>query len=171
MTQQLSVSEGDFSRDVPCFYSHTVAVPSNPLFGGHFVLCLRYKMAAEGYQYRALYTFTKDQEEDLDLQPGDLLTVSEASLTSMENYEEGCVEHPERLGWLLGYNERTKQRGDFPGTFIEYVGPVKMTLPSNQPRSQRPLPAAPTSESSQGRSFFLSFFLSQVCSNTVCPLY
>ncbi|XP_028284349.1 phosphatidylinositol 3-kinase regulatory subunit beta isoform X2 [Parambassis ranga] len=107
-------------------------------------------MAAEGFQYRALYSFTKDQEEDLDLQPGDLLTVSKASLLSMENYQEGCIEHPERLGWLLGYNERTKQRGDFPGTYVEYVGPIKMTLPSTQPRSQRPLPAAPHPEPSQG---------------------
>ncbi|CAI5641584.1 phosphatidylinositol 3-kinase regulatory subunit beta [Oreochromis niloticus] len=106
-------------------------------------------MAAEGFQYRALYTFTKDQDEDLDLQPGDILTVSKASLMSMENYQEGCVEHPERLGWLLGYNERTKQRGDFPGTYVEYVGPIKMALPSSQPRSQRPLPAAPRSESTQ----------------------
>ncbi|KAF3858463.1 hypothetical protein F7725_011664 [Dissostichus mawsoni] len=80
-------------------------------------------MATEGFQYLALYAFTKDQEEDLDLQPGDVLTVSRASLLSMENYQEGCVEHPERLGWLLGYNERTKQRGDFPGTYVEYVGP------------------------------------------------
>ncbi|KAE8291081.1 Phosphatidylinositol 3-kinase regulatory subunit beta [Larimichthys crocea] len=109
-------------------------------------------MAAEGFQYLALYAFTKDQEEDLDLQPGDLLTVSKASLLSMENYQEGCVEHPERLGWLLGYNERTKQRGDFPGTYVEYVGPVKMALPSSQPRSQRPLPAAPRPESSQAVS-------------------
>uniref|UniRef100_A0AAX7V7L4 Phosphoinositide-3-kinase, regulatory subunit 2 (beta) n=1 Tax=Astatotilapia calliptera TaxID=8154 RepID=A0AAX7V7L4_ASTCA len=106
-------------------------------------------MAVEGFQYRALYTFTKDQDEDLDLQPGDLLTVSKASLMSMENYQEGCVEHPERLGWLLGYNERTKQRGDFPGTYVEYVGPIKMALPSSQPRSQRPLPAAPKPESTQ----------------------
>uniref|UniRef100_A0A3B4UHW8 Phosphoinositide-3-kinase, regulatory subunit 2 (beta) n=1 Tax=Seriola dumerili TaxID=41447 RepID=A0A3B4UHW8_SERDU len=109
-------------------------------------------MAAEGFQYRALYAFTKDQEEDLDLQPGDLLTVSKASLLSMENYQEGCEEQPEHLGWLLGYNERTKQRGDFPGTYVEYVGPVKMVLPSSQPRSQRPLPAAPRSESSQAVS-------------------
>uniref|UniRef100_A0A7N8XHF2 Phosphoinositide-3-kinase, regulatory subunit 2 (beta) n=1 Tax=Mastacembelus armatus TaxID=205130 RepID=A0A7N8XHF2_9TELE len=109
-------------------------------------------MAAEGFQYRALYTFTKDQEEDLDLQPGDLLTVSKASLLSMENYQEGCVEQPEHLGWLLGYNERTKQRGDFPGTYVEYVGSVKMALPSSQPRSQRPLPAAPRQESSQAVS-------------------
>uniref|UniRef100_A0A4W6F569 Phosphoinositide-3-kinase, regulatory subunit 2 (beta) n=1 Tax=Lates calcarifer TaxID=8187 RepID=A0A4W6F569_LATCA len=109
-------------------------------------------MAAEGFQYRVLYTFTKDQEEDLDLQPGDLLTVSKASLLSMENYQEGCEEQPECLGWLLGYNERTKQRGDFPGTYVEYVGPVKMALPSSQPRSQRPLPAAPRPESSQAVS-------------------
>lgn len=106
-------------------------------------------MAAEGFQYLALYAFTKDQEEDLDLQPGDLLTVSKDSL---QTYQEDCVERPELLGWLLGYNERTKQRGDFPGTFVKYVGPVKMALPSSQPRSQRPLPAAPRPESSQAVS-------------------
>uniref|UniRef100_A0A8D3BKV8 Phosphoinositide-3-kinase, regulatory subunit 2 (beta) n=1 Tax=Scophthalmus maximus TaxID=52904 RepID=A0A8D3BKV8_SCOMX len=109
-------------------------------------------MAAEGFQYHALYTFTKDQEEDLDLQPGDVLTVSKASLLSMENYQEGCEEQPGCLGWLLGYNERTKQRGDFPGTYVEYVGPVKMVLPSSQPRSQRPLPVAPRPELSQAVS-------------------
>lgn len=116
-------------------------------------------MAAEGFQYLALYAFTKDQEEDLDLLPGDLLTVSKASLLSMENYQEGCVEQPERLGWLLGYNERTKQRGDFPGTYVKYVGPVKMALPSSQPRSQRPLPAAPRPDSSQGKSLFMFIVL------------
>ncbi|KAK5612964.1 hypothetical protein CRENBAI_003731 [Crenichthys baileyi] len=105
-------------------------------------------MAADGFQYRALYTFTKDQEEDLDLQPGDLLTVCKASLMSVQNYEEGIEEHPEHLGWLLGYNERTKQRGDFPGTFVEFVGLIKMAHPSTQPRSQRPLPAAPIPEPS-----------------------
>lgn len=109
-------------------------------------------MAAEGFQYRALYPFTKDQEEDLDLLPGDILTVSRASLLSMESYQEGCAERPGRLGWLLGYNERTKQRGDFPGTYVEYVGPVKMVLPSSQPRSQRPLPAAPRPDAYQAAS-------------------
>lgn len=106
-------------------------------------------MSAEGFQYRALYEFTKDQEEDLDLQPGDLLTVSKASLLSMESYQDGCIEHPDRLGWLLGFNERTKQRGDFPGTYVEYVGPVRMGHPSSQPRYQRPLPATPRLDASQ----------------------
>uniref|UniRef100_A0A674NQZ5 Phosphoinositide-3-kinase, regulatory subunit 2 (beta) n=1 Tax=Takifugu rubripes TaxID=31033 RepID=A0A674NQZ5_TAKRU len=106
-------------------------------------------MAVEGFQYVALHSFTKDQEEDLDLQPGDLLTVSKASLLSMDNYSEGCEEQPEHLGWLLGYNERTKQRGDFPGTYVKFVGSMKMALPSIQPRSQRPLPAAPRPDSSQ----------------------
>uniref|UniRef100_A0A672IK62 Phosphatidylinositol 3-kinase regulatory subunit gamma-like n=1 Tax=Salarias fasciatus TaxID=181472 RepID=A0A672IK62_SALFA len=116
-------------------------------------------MAAEGFQYRALFAFTKDQEEDLDLQPGDLLTVSKASLASSESYQEGCEAQPERLGWLLGYNERTKQRGDFPGTYVEYVGPVKMALPSSQPRSQRPLPAAPKPDSAPGRGSSYIFTL------------
>lgn len=111
-------------------------------------------MAVEGFQYVALHSFTKDQEEDLDLQPGDLLTVSKASLLSMDNYSEGCEEQPEHLGWLLGYNERSKQRGDFPGTYVKFVGSMKMALPSIQPRSQRPLPAAPRPDSSQGRIFF-----------------
>lgn len=149
------VSVEDSCKAEPCGCSGTRAASSNPLFGGHFEFCFPNKMAAEGFQYRALYAFTKDQEEDLDLQPGDLLTVSKASLLSMENNQEGCVEQPERLGWLLGYNERTKQRGDFPGTYVEYVGPVKMALPSSQPRSQRPLPAAPTTESSQGKDLFI----------------
>uniref|UniRef100_A0A674N329 Phosphoinositide-3-kinase, regulatory subunit 2 (beta) n=1 Tax=Takifugu rubripes TaxID=31033 RepID=A0A674N329_TAKRU len=109
-------------------------------------------MAVEGFQYVALHSFTKDQEEDLDLQPGDLLTVSKASLLSMDNYSEGCEEQPEHLGWLLGYNERTKQRGDFPGTYVKFVGSMKMALPSIQPRSQRPLPAAPRPDSSQAVS-------------------
>lgn len=140
------VSVEDSCKAEPCGCSGTRAASSIALFP---------KMAAEGFQYRALYAFTKDQEEDLDLQPGDLLTVSKASLLSMENYQEGCVEEPDRLGWLLGYNERTKQRGDFPGTYVEYVGPIKMALPSSQPRSQRPLPAAPRTESSEGKSLFI----------------
>ncbi|XP_052319439.1 phosphatidylinositol 3-kinase regulatory subunit gamma-like isoform X1 [Oncorhynchus keta] len=105
-------------------------------------------MAVEGFQYRALYVYTKDLEEDVDLQPGDILTVSKASLLSL-NFKEGDEERPELLGWLLGFNERTKQRGDFPGTYVQFVGHVRMSPPSSQPRSQRILPAAPGPELSQ----------------------
>ncbi|KAK6314349.1 hypothetical protein J4Q44_G00158080 [Coregonus suidteri] len=99
-------------------------------------------MAVEGFQFRTLYVYNKDWEEDLDLQSGDILTVSKTSLMSLA-LKDGDEEHPERLGWIIGVNERTKQRGDFPGTYVQYVGPVKMYVAPDQPRQQRPLPAAP----------------------------
>ncbi|XP_077084004.1 phosphatidylinositol 3-kinase regulatory subunit beta [Siphateles boraxobius] len=102
-------------------------------------------MAADGFQYRSLYAYCKDWEDDIDLEPGDILTVDKASLLSL-GIKEGDEQHPECIGWILGFNERTKQRGDFPGTYVQYVGPVKMSMPSCQPRSQRPLPAVPRPE-------------------------
>ncbi|XP_067309870.1 phosphatidylinositol 3-kinase regulatory subunit beta [Pseudorasbora parva] len=102
-------------------------------------------MAADGFQYRSLYTYCKDWEDDIDLEPGDILTVDKASLLSL-GMKEGDEQHPECIGWILGLNERTKQRGDFPGTYVQYVRPVKMSMPSCQPRSQRPLPAVPRPE-------------------------
>ncbi|KAJ8408357.1 hypothetical protein AAFF_G00257710 [Aldrovandia affinis] len=104
-------------------------------------------MAAEGFQYRALYAYSKDLEEDIDLLPGDVVTVSRASLLS-QGFREGQEERPELVGWIVGVNERTKQRGDFPGTYVQYVGPVKVSPPAGQPRLQRPLPAAPRPEPS-----------------------
>ncbi|XP_043119943.1 phosphatidylinositol 3-kinase regulatory subunit beta [Puntigrus tetrazona] len=102
-------------------------------------------MAADGFQYRSLYSYSKDWEDDIDLEPGDILTVDKASLLSL-GIQEGEEDRPECIGWILGFNERTKQRGDFPGTYVQYVGPVKMSVPSCQPRSQRPLPAVPRPE-------------------------
>ncbi|XP_061093536.1 phosphatidylinositol 3-kinase regulatory subunit beta isoform X2 [Conger conger] len=99
-------------------------------------------MAAEAFQYRAVYAYGKDLEDDIDLLPGDLLTVSKASLQSL-GFKEGVEEHPELVGWIVGVNERTKQRGDFPGTYVQYVGPVRTPATPSQPRTQRPLPAAP----------------------------
>lgn len=102
-------------------------------------------MAADGFQYRSMYAYHKDWEDVLDLEPGDILTVEKVTLMS-RGVKEGDEEHPECLGWILGYNERTKQRGDFPGTYVQYVGTVKMSVSSSQPRSQRPLPAVPRPE-------------------------
>ncbi|XP_030628975.1 phosphatidylinositol 3-kinase regulatory subunit beta [Chanos chanos] len=117
-------------------------------------------MAADGFQYRSLYAYHKDWEDDIDLQPGDILIVNKASLLAL-GVKEGDEEHPERIGWMLGFNERTKQKGDFPGTYVQYVGPVKMSMPSSQPRSQRPLPAAPRPEPSASLQAFSVVELSE----------
>uniref|UniRef100_A0A8C7M0C4 Phosphatidylinositol 3-kinase regulatory subunit gamma-like n=1 Tax=Oncorhynchus mykiss TaxID=8022 RepID=A0A8C7M0C4_ONCMY len=120
-------------------------------------------MAVEGFQFIAIYVYNKDWDEDLDLQPGDILTVSKTSLTSL-GLKDGDEEHPDCLGWMVGVNKRTKQRGDFPGTYVQYVGPVKMYVVPNQPLQQRPLPAAPRPQpppAHQGRTSVPSEKLSE----------
>ncbi|XP_074060911.1 phosphatidylinositol 3-kinase regulatory subunit beta [Macrotis lagotis] len=98
--------------------------------------------SAEGFQYRALYQYHKEREEDLDLLPGDILVVSKGTLEAL-GFHDGDEQSPHQIGWILGVNERTKQKGDFPGTYVEYLGPVKIALPSHRPRGHRPLPATP----------------------------
>ncbi|XP_063772092.1 phosphatidylinositol 3-kinase regulatory subunit beta isoform X2 [Pseudophryne corroboree] len=100
-------------------------------------------MSTEGFQYRALYPYDKEREEDIDLLPGDVLTVSRAALLAA-GCKDGDERDPNRIGWILGINSRTKQKGDFPGTYVEFIGPVRMSLPAHRPRGQRPLPATPT---------------------------
>ncbi|NXF08812.1 P85A kinase, partial [Smithornis capensis] len=96
--------------------------------------------SSDGLQYRALYEYQKDREEDLALCPGDVLTVSRAGLLSSPNYKDGDERNPQ--GWLHGINERTKERGDFPGTYVEYLGPTRITTTTTKARP-RPLPLPP----------------------------
>ncbi|NXX75276.1 P85B kinase, partial [Urocolius indicus] len=98
--------------------------------------------STDGFQYRALYPYRKEREEDIDLLPGDILVVSRGALQAL-GFKDGDEQTPNQIGWILGVNERTKQKGDFPGTYVEYVGPVKISVPSHRPRVQRPLPATP----------------------------
>uniref|UniRef100_A0A8C3GGA4 Phosphatidylinositol 3-kinase regulatory subunit beta n=1 Tax=Cairina moschata TaxID=8855 RepID=A0A8C3GGA4_CAIMO len=98
--------------------------------------------STDGFQYRALYPYRKEREEDIDLLPGDVLVVSKGALQAL-GFKDGDEQNPNQIGWILGVNERTKQKGDFPGTYVEYVGPVKISVPSHRPRVQRPLPATP----------------------------
>ncbi|KGL84545.1 Phosphatidylinositol 3-kinase regulatory subunit beta, partial [Tinamus guttatus] len=98
--------------------------------------------SADGFQYRALYPYRKERDEDIDLAPGDILVVSKGALQAL-GCKDGDEQVPKQIGWILGVNERTKQKGDFPGTYVEYVGPVKISVPSHRPRVQRPLPATP----------------------------
>ncbi|NXN26574.1 P85A kinase, partial [Nycticryphes semicollaris] len=96
--------------------------------------------SSDGLQYRALYEYQKDREEDLALCPGDVLTVSRAGLLSSPDYKDGDERNPQ--GWLHGLNERTKERGDFPGTYVEYLGPTRIVTAATKARP-RPLPPPP----------------------------
>ncbi|XP_067423922.1 phosphatidylinositol 3-kinase regulatory subunit alpha-like [Emydura macquarii macquarii] len=97
--------------------------------------------SSDGLQYRALYEYRKDREEDLALCPGDLLTVSKAGVLGLADYKEGAERSPQ--GWLNGFNERTKEWGDFPGTYVEYLGPVRLVAAALKARP-RPVPPTPT---------------------------
>ncbi|XP_054612805.1 phosphatidylinositol 3-kinase regulatory subunit alpha isoform X2 [Dunckerocampus dactyliophorus] len=99
-------------------------------------------MSAEGYQYRALYEYKKEREEDIDLHVGDILLVSKGTLAAL-GYTDGLEQRPEEIGWLPGFNETTQEKGDFPGTYVEYIGKKWISPPTPKPRPLRPLPVAP----------------------------
>lgn len=98
--------------------------------------------SADGFQYRALYPFCRERPEDLELLPGDRLVVSRAALQAL-GVPEGGERCPHAVGWMPGFNERTHQRGDFPGTYVEFLGPVALARPGPRLRGPRPLPARP----------------------------
>lgn len=113
-------------------WSHvTVQTPPGPAMAG-----------AEGFQYRAVYPFRRERPEDLELLPGDLLVVSRGALQAL-GVADGGERCPHNVGWMPGFNERTRQRGDFPGTYVEFLGPVALARPGPRPRGPRPLPARP----------------------------
>uniref|UniRef100_A0A673MLS1 Phosphatidylinositol 3-kinase regulatory subunit gamma-like n=1 Tax=Sinocyclocheilus rhinocerous TaxID=307959 RepID=A0A673MLS1_9TELE len=96
-------------------------------------------MSSDSFQYRALFEYKQERGDDISLQPGDLLTVSKMALLTSD-YQEGDEKCPK--GWLHGTNERTKEKGKFPGTFVEYVGVVRIGLTSGKPWP-RPVPPTP----------------------------
>ncbi|NWT79120.1 P85A kinase, partial [Lanius ludovicianus] len=108
-------------------------------------------MSAEGYQYRALYDYKKEREEDIDLHLGDILTVNKGTLLAL-GFSEGEEAKPEEIGWLNGFNETTGERGDFPGTYVEYIGRKKISPPTPKPRPPRPLPVAPSPAKAESES-------------------
>uniref|UniRef100_A0A8C1V6M2 Phosphatidylinositol 3-kinase regulatory subunit alpha n=1 Tax=Cyprinus carpio TaxID=7962 RepID=A0A8C1V6M2_CYPCA len=114
-------------------------------------------MSAEGYQYRALYDYKKEREEDIDLHVGDILTVSKGALLSV-GYTEGMEERPDEIGWLPGFNESTQEKGDFPGTYVEFIGKKKISPPTPKPRPPRPLPVVP-GPASQSKRFIVCLFV------------
>lgn len=101
-------------------------------------------MSAEGYQYRALYDYKKEREEDIDLHVGDILLVSKGELVAL-GVTDGLEQRPDEIGWLPGFNGTTQEKGDFPGTYVEYIGKKWISPPTPKPRPLRPLPVAPAS--------------------------
>lgn len=64
-------------------------------------------MSSEGFQYRALYDYKKEREEDIDLHVGDVLLVSRGALLAL-GCSSGAEERPSEIGWLPGFNETTQ---------------------------------------------------------------
>ena len=104
-------------------------------------------MSTEGYQYRALYDYKKEREEDIDLHVGDILMVTRGALLAL-GCPSGTEERPAEIGWLPGFNETTQEKGDFPGTYVEFVGRKRMSPPTPKPRPPRP----PSSASGSART-------------------
>ncbi|XP_069581656.1 phosphatidylinositol 3-kinase regulatory subunit alpha-like isoform X1 [Brachyistius frenatus] len=103
-------------------------------------------MTSEGFQYRSLYDYQKERDEDIDLHVGDVLLVSRAALLAL-GCSGGAEERPAEIGWLPGFNETTQEKGDFPGTYVEFVGRKRMSPPTPKPRPPRPPSARTDSES------------------------
>ncbi|XP_070690299.1 phosphatidylinositol 3-kinase regulatory subunit alpha-like [Pempheris klunzingeri] len=111
-------------------------------------------MSSEGFQYRALYDYKKEREEDIDLHVGDMLLVSKGALLAL-GCSNGAEERPSEIGWLPGFNETTQEKGDFPGTYVEFVGRKRMSPPTPKPRPPRPPSAASVRTDSESEGFVL----------------
>uniref|UniRef100_A0A4W6DYL7 Phosphatidylinositol 3-kinase regulatory subunit alpha n=1 Tax=Lates calcarifer TaxID=8187 RepID=A0A4W6DYL7_LATCA len=111
-------------------------------------------MSSEGFQYRALYDYKKEREEDIDLHVGDMLLVSKGALLAL-GCSNGAEERPSEIGWLPGFNETTQEKGDFPGTYVEFVGRKRMSPPTPKPRPPRPPSAASVRADSESEGFVL----------------
>ncbi|KAF0022550.1 hypothetical protein F2P81_025176 [Scophthalmus maximus] len=112
------------------------------------------RMSSEGFQYRALYDYKKEREEDIDLHVGDVLLVSRGALLAL-GCGNGAEERPSEIGWLPGFNETTQEKGDFPGTYVEFVGRKRMSPPTPKPRPPRPPSAASARTDSESEGFML----------------
>ncbi|KAK6313558.1 hypothetical protein J4Q44_G00169050 [Coregonus suidteri] len=84
-------------------------------------------MSSEGYQYRALYDYKKEREEDIDLHVDDILVVSKGALLAL-GCPNGAEEKPDEIGWLPGFNETTHEK-DLTRTDLESDGFMLPDLP------------------------------------------
>ncbi len=57
------------------------------------------------FRYRVKYQYIPNKEDELELREGEVVFVSEI-----------CDD-----GWYIGYSEKTKRGGAFPGNYVEKV--------------------------------------------------
>ncbi|CAH2310676.1 phosphatidylinositol 3-kinase regulatory subunit gamma isoform X1, partial [Pelobates cultripes] len=103
-------------------------------------------MTSGGLQYRALYVYKKSRVDDISFITGDLLTVTKQSIVTPD-YMDGDELCPK--GWMNGVNERTKEKGLFPGTHVEFIGPVQC-LQRRTKHRERPVPPTPMASIDEG---------------------
>ena len=65
-------------------------------------------------QFRAIYNFEARDEREITIQEGDIMIVAKPVM--------------DETGWLTGENTRTREVGEFPGTYLEYIGDVESFL-------------------------------------------
>ncbi|MEQ2201140.1 hypothetical protein XENOCAPTIV_008130, partial [Xenoophorus captivus] len=105
------------SRCLMCSLLVSQVAPWHPQMWSLPPPCLRFmkeedaslseRLWIEGFQYRALYDYKKEREEDIDLHVGDMLLVTKGALLSL-GCSNGDEERPSEIGWLPGVNETTQ---------------------------------------------------------------
>lgn len=76
-------------------------------------------------QFRVLYDFEPRDRRDIAIKEGDVMIVAKPVL----DYSD----------WLTGENTRTGEVGEFPGTYVEYIGDLE-ELPQVQHIDKPPVP-------------------------------
>jgi len=103
-------------------------------------------------QFRAIYNFEARDEREITIQEGDIMIVAKPVM--------------DMTGWLTGENTRTREVGEFPGTYLEYIGdveelpqPEKPPTPPPRPPRRKPI----RSDSSNGGYHSCCCFYNRVC--------
>ena len=55
-------------------------------------------------------------------------------------------------GWLTGENTRTKEVGEFPATYVEYIGDVEELPQEEKPPTPPPRPPRPARRNAGGNN-------------------
>uniref|UniRef100_A0AAY4E474 SH3 domain-containing protein n=1 Tax=Denticeps clupeoides TaxID=299321 RepID=A0AAY4E474_9TELE len=98
------VKNGVDYPDPPLSQSPHRSATASPQINGKSI-CLTFYMCFADCSFQALYSYVPQNEDELELQEGDLVSV-------MEKCDDG---------WFVGTSKRTKQFGTFPGNYVKPV--------------------------------------------------